>query len=279
MTAAATVAALMGEARALGVARLDAQLLLAGQLGRSRAWLLAHDDERVDPDVAARVCGLLRARAEGVPLAYLTGTREFRGLQLAVGPAVLVPRPETEGLVDWALEQLPPPVPGRTPAVLDLGTGSGALALALKHARTDLDVTATDASATALAVAEANGRALGLPVRWRHGDWWSAVDGQRFDLVVANPPYIAAGDPHLDALRHEPLAALTPGGDGLDALRIIVGGAPVHLRPGAALLLEHGHDQGAAVRALLTRAGFEGVATRRDLAGHERLSGGRRGAR
>ena len=278
MGTAASVSSLLAEARSLGVARLDAQLLMARQLGQTRAWLLAHDDEPVEPGAAQRLRAAMRARADGVPLAYLSGSREFRGLPLAVGPAVLVPRPETEGLVDWALELLAPSAPGRRLAVLDLGTGSGALALALKHARPDLELTATDASAPALAVAEGNGRALGLEVRWRQGDWWAAVSGCRFDLVVANPPYIAAGDPHLEALRHEPLAALSPGGDGLDALRAIVAGAPSHLHGGASLLLEHGHDQGTAVRALLAAAGFVGVATRRDLAGFERLSGGRTAA-
>lgn len=275
MEAPGTVATLLAEARALGLPRLDAQLLMAQVLGRSRTWLLAHDDQAIAARDADRARGLFAQRASGVPLAYLSGTREFRGLELAVTPDVLVPRPETEALVDWALEWLPPARPGAVPAVVDLGTGSGAIALALKHARPDLVLTATDASAAALAVAADNARRLGLAIEVRQGDWWAAVAGRRFALAVCNPPYIAAGDPHLAALRHEPQGALTPGGDGLDALRAIVAGAAAHLEPGAPLLLEHGHDQGAAVRALLAAAGFEAVETRRDLAGLDRLSGGR----
>jgi release factor glutamine methyltransferase len=270
-----TVAALLAEARALGLARLDAQLLLAQVVRRSRTWLLAHDDEAIAAGDAARARALFAQRASGVPLAYLSGTREFRGLELAVTSDVLVPRPETEALVDWALEWLPPTRPGAAPAVVDLGTGSGAIALALKHARPDLAVSATDASPAALAVAADNARRLGVALEARQGDWWAAVAGRRFALAVSNPPYIAAGDPHLAALCHEPAGALTPGGDGLDALRAIVAGAAAHLEPGAPLLLEHGHDQGAAVRALLAAAGFEAIETRRDLAGLDRLSGGR----
>ena len=274
-----TVAGAMAEARRLGVDRLDVQLLLGAVLDRPRAWLLAHDDAPLDAAQARRVADALRERAAGVPLAYLAGVQAFCGLELAVGPGVLVPRPETEGLVEWARECL---AGRRAPRAVDLGTGSGAIALALKSSCPDAAVTAVERSAAALAIARANGRRLGLTVDWRAGDWWSPLGAQRFDLVVSNPPYVAAGDPHLAALRHEPAQALVAGPDGLDDLRRIVAGVPGHLRPGGWLLLEHGHDQGPAVRALLAAAGFGDVATRRDLAGMDRCSGGRmprRGAR
>jgi release factor glutamine methyltransferase len=262
-------------ARESRVDRLDAQWLLAHRLKRPRAWLLAHDDSVLDAaDEAAFRAGIAE-RAGGVPLAYVTGEREFCGLVLQVSPAVLVPRPETEGLVEWALQWLDGEAARRpAPAVADLGTGSGAIALALKQRCPRAALTATDASPAALTVAAANGQQLGIEVEWRLGDWWQAVAGGRFDLVVANPPYVAGDDPHLAALRHEPLGALTPGGDGLDALRRIVGGAAAHLQPGGALLLEHGHDQGATVRGLLQAAGFTGVSTRDDLAGMARCTGG-----
>jgi release factor glutamine methyltransferase len=262
--------ALRQAARA-GVARLDAQWLLEHLLHRPRAWLLAHDDEPLPAAAAAAWPALLARRATGEPLAYVTGEREFCGLSLAVSPAVLVPRPETEVLVRWALALPSTPAP-----VLDLGTGSGAIALAFKRARPTADVVATDASAEALDVARANARRLALDIRFAHGDWWAAVPGQRFGLVLSNPPYIAAGDPHLAALAHEPQAALTPGGDGLQALRAIIAGARAHLLPGAWLLLEHGHDQAAAVQARLREAGFEQVETRPDLSGQPRCTGGRR---
>lgn len=260
-------------ARAAGVDRLDAQLLLSHRLARPRAWLIAHDDAELAAADADAFAAAVARRATGVPLAYLVGEREFRGLALQVSPAVLVPRPETEHLVDWALACAPAGA-----RVADLGTGSGAIALALCHARPDLQVTATDASDDALAVARANAQRLGLAPHFAAGSWWAPLVDQCFDLVVSNPPYIAAGDPHLDALVHEPLQALTPGGDGLDAVRAIVAGAPAHLVPGGWLLLEHGHDQGPAVRGLLAARGFADVQTRRDLAGLERCSGGRRAA-
>jgi release factor glutamine methyltransferase len=255
-------------ARRAGLARLDAQRLLSHRLGRPREWLIAHDDEALPPAAATAFEADLRRRAAGEPLAYLVGEREFHGLVLTVTPAVVVPRPETEGLVDWAIEVAP-----RGAEVVDLGTGSGAIALALRHARPDLALTATDASADALAVARANAERLQLPVRFVQGDWWAPLAGRRFDVAVSNPPYIAGDDLHLAALRHEPRAALTPEGDGLAALRNIVAGAAAHLPPGGWLLLEHGHDQGNAVRALLAGAAFEGVATRHDLAGLERCTG------
>jgi release factor glutamine methyltransferase len=254
----------------LGVDRLDAQLLLGHVLQRPRAWLLAHDEDPIDTPGMVRWQALLARRAAGEPLAYLVGEKEFHGLRLAVTPAVLVPRPETEGLVDWALECLPE---APTQAVIDLGTGSGAVALAIRHAAPAAQVMAIDRSTDALDVARVNAARLGLAVEFAAGDWWQAVPRRRFGLAVANPPYVAAGDPHLAALRHEPQAALTPGGDGLDALRTIVDGAPAHLEPGAWLLLEHGHDQAEAVCALLSARGFVGARTRTDLAGLPRCSG------
>lgn len=259
----------LARAREAGVARLDAQLLLTHHLKQGRAWLLAHDDAPLGAAQAAFEADLVR-RAAGVPLAYLVGEREFRGLPLAVSPAVLVPRPETEHLVDWALELATPDA-----GIVDLGTGSGAIALALAQALPAARITATDASTEALAVARANAARLGLAVEFVHGSWWQPLAGRRFDLVVSNPPYIAGDDPHLAALVHEPRTALTPEGDGLAALRDIVAGAPMHLRPGAWLLLEHGYDQAAAVQALLAAAGFEAIATRHDLAGQPRCTGGR----
>ena len=266
--------ALSAACSALGLERLDAQLLLLHVLGRpqnDRAWLLAHNSDALAPDAEMRYINLTRRRAAGTPLAYLTGQREFYGLSLQVDSRVLDPRPDTETLVDWALaciQGLP------APRVIDLGTGSGAIALALKHARPDALVSAIDASADALAVASANALALKLDIDCRLGNWLDGVD-RRYELIVSNPPYIAEGDPHLEALGHEPLQALTSGPDGLDAIRTIVTQAPQHLAPGGWLLLEHGWDQAAAVRALLAQAGFSDVRSHPDLAGIERCSGGR----
>ena len=265
------VAGAMALARECGVDRLDAQLLLAHRLGRPRSWLLAHDDAPLAPADEQAFLQAVGQRAAGMPLAYLVGEREFHGLRFAVSPAVLVPRPDTEVLVDWALERLP--MDSRA-SVLDLGTGSGAIAVTLAHRRPRAVVTATDVDAAALDVARSNAATLGAAVRFEIGPWWQAVDARTFDLVVSNPPYIAGDDPHLPALAHEPRHALTPGGDGLDALRQIVAGAPAHLNPGCWLLLEHGHDQGAAVRALMHDAGLVGIQTRLDLAGLERCTGG-----
>ena len=267
-----TVAQALATARALGIDRLDAQLLLGAALGRPRSWLIAHAEQVRDGASADRFGALCLRRADGEPVAYLLGEKEFLGLTLRVDPAVLVPRPDTETLVGWALERLP--AAPAAPAVADLGTGSGAIALALAHARPAARVCAVDLSAEALDVARDNGRRLGLPVEWLQGDWWNAVAGRRFDLVASNPPYIAADDPHLPALRHEPRLALTPGGDGLAALRVLVGGAVRHLHPGGWLLLEHGHDQAPAVRSLLQAQGLCEVSTRVDLAGRPRCSGG-----
>ncbi|VTU24579.1 Release factor glutamine methyltransferase [Variovorax sp. PBS-H4] len=268
-----TAAQMLAAAAALGVARLDAQLLLLHVLGRpsgDRAWLLAHDtDILVDP-VWPAFASLCARRVTGEPVAYLTGEKEFHGLGLQVDARVLVPRPDTETLVDWALQSLD----GRTsPKVVDLGTGSGAIALAIQRARPDAEVTAVDRSPDALAVARANARRLGLAVRFAEADWLEGA-GLELDLVVSNPPYVAAGDPHLVALRHEPSSALVSGADGLDDIRRIVEAAPAHLREGGWLLLEHGYDQAASVRALLSRRGFIEVQSRDDLAGIARCSGG-----
>lgn len=269
----ATVGALLDTARGAGLDRLDAQLLLGAVLAQSRAWLIAHDDAPVAALDAERFRALAARRAAGEPVAYLLGEKEFHGLALRLTPDVLVPRPDTEALVDWALELLPP---GSTAAVLDLGTGSGAVALALARRRPTLRLTAVDASPAALAVARGNGERLGLPVRWLASDWFGALAGERYDLVVGNPPYIAEGDPHLAALQHEPALALSSGPDGLDAIRRIAAAAPAYLMPGAWLLLEHGHDQADAVRALLAAAGLADARTRPDLAGRPRCSGAQR---
>jgi release factor glutamine methyltransferase len=272
-----SVAEALVAARLAGLDRLDAQWLLAHVLGRDRSWLTAHDDQLLDAAQHSRWQHLLEQASDGTPLAYLTGEQGFRGLVLKVGPAVLIPRPDTETLVDWALEcllELGRP----SPRVLDLGTGSGAVALAIGAARPDARLTAVDASEAALAVARENGERLGMSVDWRLGDWWSPVAGERFDLVVSNPPYIREGDPHLQDLRHEPAVALRSGADGLSSLRNIVEGAPPHLDAGGCLLLEHGHDQAAAVAGLLDARGFVQVKTRPDLAGRARCTGGHRPA-
>jgi release factor glutamine methyltransferase len=276
-----TVTAALRQARQQGVDRLDAQLLLLQALDRSgedRAWLLAHDTDALSADARARFATLVARRAAGEPLAYLTGHREFFGLDLQVDPRVLVPRPDTETLVSWALAMLPA-APGPTAEsapclpVLDLGTGSGAIALALKAQRPDLQLQALDHSEAALAVARSNARRLGLEVTFRQGNWLGGVH-ERFQLIVANPPYIADADPHLPALRFEPLQALTAGADGLRDLRAIVAAAPACLAPGGWLLLEHGYDQAGAVCQLLQAAGFRQVQSRADLAGIARCSGG-----
>jgi len=273
-TATATVASALAGAAAGGLDRLDAQLLLLHALGRAgagRAWLLAHDDTPLDAAQAAAFDALVQRRLDDEPVAYLLGEKEFHGLLLQVDTRVLVPRPDTETLVDWALERLAGQPAARA---LDLGTGSGAIALALKHARPDLDMHAVDASADALAVARANAERLGLAVDFRQADWLAgAARGHR--LIVSNPPYVAAADPHLPALRHEPLSALAAGADGLDDIRRIVRDAPAHLAPDGWLLLEHGHDQAGAVRALLAACGFADAQSRTDLAGIERCSGAR----
>ena len=286
MTAYPTVAAVLAE----GVRRLadspagaepgatpdlDAQLLLAHALGVARARLKSHPQEPAEPLRVRRYQELLARRAAGEPLAYLTGRREFWSLELAVTPAVLVPRPETELLVERALALRA----AGEGCVVDLGTGSGAVALALAAERPRWQVTATDVSAAALAVARANAARLGLGVEFREGSWFAPLAGARFDLVVSNPPYVAADDPALasPALAREPRLALTPGADGLACLRAIVRGAPQHLAPGGWLVLEHGAAQAAAVRHELVLAGFHYVRSHRDLGGHERVTEGQHG--
>ncbi|HEY0200816.1 MAG TPA: peptide chain release factor N(5)-glutamine methyltransferase [Burkholderiaceae bacterium] len=269
-----SVAAALRHAAAQGLERLDAQILLLYALGRpthDRAWLLAHDG---DPLPAAAQTAFVQGcarRSAGEPVAYIVGQKEFFGLPLAVDPRVLVPRPDTETLVEWALELLQD---RPAPLVLDLGTGSGAIALALQKHRPDAQVHATDASPGALEVARANALRLGLPVRFSQGRWLQGHAG-RYDLIASNPPYIAAHDPHLPALAHEPQAALVAGPDGLDDLRAITAQAPAHLLPGGWLLLEHGWDQATAVQALLRHDGFAEVQSRTDLAGIARCTGGR----
>lgn len=277
-----TLAHTLSRLQTRGLDRLDAQLLLLHVLKRDthdRAWLLAHDADLIDMQSLQHLEALVQRRQRGEPLAYLTGHKGFFGLELQVDARVLVPRPDTETLVEWALEVLQPDAdaPPTPPAVLDLGTGSGAIALALKATRPELQVSAIDYSADALTVARANAHRLKLEVKFSQGAWFAGLPHPhaRFQVIVSNPPYIAAQDEHLAALTHEPLQALASGADGLDDIRRIINGAPAHLLPGGWLLLEHGYDQAAAVRALLLDAGFENVQSRRDLSGIERCSGGR----
>ena len=231
-TTSPTLAQALAQAHTLGLARIDAQLLLLHAVGRpdaSRAWLLAHDTDALDETTHTQFIALCQRRVAGEPVAYLTGRKEFYGLPLQVDARVLDPRPDTETLVDWALEVI---APLTSPRVVDLGTGSGAVALALQSQRADAQMLAVDASADALAVAQANAERLGLPVQFRQANWLVGVEGP-FDAIVSNPPYIASADPHLAALTHEPLQALASGADGLEDIRAIVAQAPTHLRPGA----------------------------------------------
>lgn len=268
-----TVAEALQQAHAAGLDRLDAQLIVCAALGVSRSWVLAHDRDPLPPAQLPRLLDWLRRRAAGEPFAYLQGEKEFFGLPLRVTPDTLIPRPDTETLVHWALELLPADQARR---VADLGTGSGAIALAIAHHRPRAEVTAVDFSPEALAVALGNAERLGLThVRGLPGSWFEPLRGQRFELIASNPPYIAEGDHHLAALRHEPITALTAGADGLDDLRRIVAAAPPHLAAGGWLLLEHGHDQAPRVQQLLLDAGFADVATRSDLGGNARCTGGR----
>ncbi|HET7161714.1 MAG TPA: peptide chain release factor N(5)-glutamine methyltransferase [Rhodanobacteraceae bacterium] len=258
-----------------GDARREAEILLAHALCVTRAWLAAHANDEIDASRAARFTGLIERRARGEPVGYLTGTRGFHELELHVTPDVLIPRPETELLVDRALQRIPVDADC---AVADLGTGSGAIALAIAKARPRARVVATDASKAALQVAGANAERLDLRnVEFAQGDWCVALGDAVFDLVVSNPPYVAERDPHLREgdLRFEPPAALASGADGLDAIRIIVHESRAHLRAGGWLMLEHGFDQGSAVRELLVAHGYIEVFTEPDLEGRERVSGGR----
>ncbi|MGM9516440.1 peptide chain release factor N(5)-glutamine methyltransferase [Roseateles sp. DB2] len=270
-----TVRELQQRAAQAGLSRLETQLLLCALLDKDRSWLIAHDDDALPASIGARFSDWLRQRLDDVPLAYLTGHKEFHGLRLQVSPATLVPRPDTEVLVDWALRWLAD-CGIDTPRVLDLGTGSGAIALAVKKGHQQACVTATDFSADALDVARANAKDLGLAVRFLHGAWWQPVGEECFDLVLSNPPYIAPEDEHLPALKHEPLSALTAPEAGLADLRQIVGAAPAHLRPGGLLLLEHGYDQEQAVADLLRSAGLAYQGCQRDLGGQPRCSGAMR---
>lgn len=254
--------------------RADAEALLLHVLGQTRGWLYAHADDALAADVQTAICDLVERRAAGEPVAYLTGRRGFWTLELEVTQATLIPRPETELLVELALARLPPDRPLH---VADLGTGSGAIALALASERPQAHVTATDQSAAALAVARGNARRLGIAnVRFAEGDWLAPLAGECFDLIVSNPPYIEAGDAHLAQgdLRFEPPAALASGRDGLDAIRRIVADASAQLAPGGWLLFEHGWHQGDAARALLRAAGYTEVFTAPDLEARDRVSGG-----
>jgi release factor glutamine methyltransferase len=257
---------------ALPLDPLENRILLCHALGISRVSLITQSERALNGEEAARLGALVQRRLTGEPIAYIVGEREFFGLPFRVGPGVLIPRPDTELIVELSLERLPPR--GR---LLDMGTGSGAIAVACAHARRDASVTALDLSEDALAIARANAAANGAQVRFLQSDWFSAIGEERFELIASNPPYIAAGDEHLSQgdLRFEPVGALTDHADGLSALRIIIDGAPGHLVPGGWLLLEHGYDQAEAVRALLAARGFLDVQSWRDLAGIERVSGGR----
>lgn len=258
----------------LGAAALperEKRALLAQALGVAREFVLAHPEAGVDAGSRARFLRAVERRLSGEPMAYLLEMQEFHGLRLRVTPDVLIPRPETELLVDLALAALPPGRPDVR--VLDLGTGSGCIAIALAAARPAWTVFGVERSPDALAIARHNSRELGVPVLFAAGDWYAPVAGG-FDLIVSNPPYVAAGDPHLAQLGFEPREALTDGGDGLSALRRIVAGAPAQLRAGGRLLIEHGHDQGEEVRRMLRTAGFDAVETVRDLEGRERVGSG-----
>jgi release factor glutamine methyltransferase len=254
--------------------RRDAEFLLAACWGRSRSQLLAAIGDTVPEEVASRFEDMRRQRADGVPVAYLLGRREFWSLDFSVNPAVLVPRPETELLVQRVLDLVASP----EAEVADLGTGSGAIAIALAHERPRWRVLGTDHSALALDVARANGeRLVHGRIEWAQGDWYAALGNRRFDALASNPPYIAAEDPVLsgDSLAHEPRTALTPEGDGLAALVTLINGAPGHLKPGGWLALEHGNTQAETLRSLLVARGFTHVTSHRDLAGHERVTEGK----
>jgi release factor glutamine methyltransferase len=264
-----------------GIAKVDARILLLHILGKSTsdtAWLLSNDNNAINAKQADAYGDACARRRASEPVAYIVGHKEFYGLRLAVDKRVLDPRADTETLVEWALELLPVSVrtqPIDTPVrVLDLGTGSGAIALAIQSKRPNVQVHATDASPDALDVARANAAALKLQVQFHLDSWLEAVNDQQFNLIVSNPPYIAAADPHLAALTHEPLQALASGADGLEDIRQIITQAPAHLLSGGWLLLEHGYDQAAQVRELLEKRGFSSILSKTDLAGIERCSGG-----
>jgi len=266
-------------ATSAGIDRLDGQLLLLHAVGRpnhDRSWLVTHDDQRLQAPEVGTFEALVARRLAGEPLAYIIGVKEFFGLSFGVSNAVLIPRPDTETVVQWALQTIKAlETDASAPHILDLGTGSGAIALAIKSQAPQCLVTAIDASATALAQAARNGQQLGLDVTWRQSDWFASVDHLLFDVIVSNPPYIAANDPHLRDLRHEPLSALASGADGLDDLRHIIAHSGPYLREGGWLLLEHGYDQAKPVAELLKAAGFKAIGHQTDLGGVTRCTGGR----
>lgn len=254
--------------RSVSVDAREARLLLCAATGFSEASVMAFPERALSAEIEARFREYIERRTRGEPVAYILGRKEFYGLELLVTPAVLIPRPETELLVDLALQR-------DFASLVDLGTGSGAIALALKQQRPGARVVAVESSAAALAVAQRNAVKHNLAVEWRHGRWFEPLAGERFDLVVANPPYVAEGDAHLRDLGFEPRLALTSGRDGLDAIREIVREAPRHLAPGGWLLLEHGVGQNAAIRALLAQAGLEDLQSWPDLARIPRIAGGK----
>lgn len=254
--------------------RIEVQCLLQQALNVPRAYLLAHPERSLSEPEQVHYEQLLQRRLRGEPVAYILGEREFFGLTLNVTPAVLIPRPETELLVELALQRIPP---HDTRRMLDLGTGSGAIALAVAHSRPEANCWASDASPQALMLARANAERLGIGnVTFIQSDWYAALDAQHFDLILSNPPYIASGDAHLQQgdLRFEPMSALISGSDGLQDIRRIITDAPAHLLPGGWLLLEHGYDQATQVRGLLGVAGFDEIFSAVDLADIERVSGG-----
>lgn len=269
---APTVRELLASAEAQSISRLEAEILLANALGWSRTRLHTWPDSRPDREANARYHDLLQRRVHGEPIAHITGTREFWSLELAISPDTLIPRPETELLVELALAKIPADAHW---AIADLGTGSGAIALAIASERPRCRITASDNSVAALSTAAVNARRLHLEnIRFVHGDWWTPFAGQRFHMVVSNPPYIAEDDPHLvqGDLPREPRAALASGPDGMDAIRTIATRVIDHLQPRGWLLLEHGFTQGTAVRRLLQYTGLIDVQTHRDLGGIERTS-------
>ena len=253
-------------------ARIEAGTLAGHGLGVNRAWLIAHDRDELTPEQAAQLNALIERRCQGEPVAYIVGAREFYGREFKVGPGALIPRPETEHLVEAALKRA-----AQDARVLDIGTGSGCIAITLKLVRPDLNVTAIDVSADALDIARANAEALNAQVEFIESDLFSALAGRQFDLIVSNPPYIPEADEHLSQgdLRFEPSNALASGPDGLDAIRLIVDQAKTHFAPGGWLLFEHGYDQGEAVQGLLKAAGYAKVFLEQDMAGQPRVSGGR----